>query len=944
MTVDKESDKESDSDRIRTMFMSVLAVSQQISARTEDPRGCSHLVSKALTNRLASLHNGNSTNRATAIAVMATERSPLSRGSMLPSAAHHPASPESILVSASYISQVVAPDVNAVPISMSPHLGADPLRHVSMMSPPAHVSPGQIATPDATKTYVHGDKVNPQLVPTLEMKFKDEEEAWGFYLAYAEHAGFGIKKNRKRNRGQEYSCTFEGRHKAKTKKEREREKTSMRRGCKALVQVQMSKDGEYAFFKRIVLEHNHPLNASKKRTRHMRSHKEKDPSLWEYVDELHAAKVPPNATMTLLKEAVGGTDNLNITEQDLHNRKAASVREGHNDDITKLFKFFKQCKVQKPQFYHDFQVDDKHVVRNVFWSHASQQGDYADFGDCVTFDTTYRTNMYSMPLAMFVGCNHQLQNVIFAQALIRDERADTFEWVFECLLECMGGKMPICILTDQDSAMEKAIKEVFPKSQHRYCRFHVLRKYKDPIAILCDQKQGLHDEMTTVINFPLTPTEFEAAWGRMVEKHGLHDKVCMLNLYDDRRKWITAYYKGIFCATMQSTQRSESVNATVKSGYVDNSTAIHEFAKRFLDLLEHTKHKESQEAHNSQAPNITATQYAFEKQASRVYSRAVYQEFRDQYYSSTGFLIRDDPQKPGYYLVHHRKNKSTFPWLQHEYRVKARYNEENPEESVFECECMTWENTGMFCAHLILAFTRLQVSRIPSKYILKRYIRNPTTVTQFSREDRPTVGPDGVLFSHRHRLVLHEALAFVRSACKSEEACQKAISILRDARVVIDAMPSDSYPQEAIAQEERNMQGEQQVSSSAPSVSSTKGRNKRGAPHPDAPEPHRARETDAKRRRRCSECLQKAGHNAATCKRLKAEAAAAKAAGEAVRGGRGRGGTKLRGRPPGRGGRGRGRIVSTDREKEHWAQYEHEENLESNNDLEDYSTSDTEYM
>ncbi|KAL6912118.1 hypothetical protein ACP4OV_000923 [Aristida adscensionis] len=155
------------------------------------------------------------------------------------------------------------------------------------------------------------------MVPTLEMKFKDEEEAWGFYLAYAEHAGFGIN-------WQEYSCTFEERHKAKTKKEREREKTSMRRGCKALVQVQMSKDREYAFFKRIVLEHNHPLKASKKRTRHMRSHKDKDPSLWEYVDELHAAKVPPNATMTLLKEAVGGTDNLNITEQDLHNRKAAS--------------------------------------------------------------------------------------------------------------------------------------------------------------------------------------------------------------------------------------------------------------------------------------------------------------------------------------------------------------------------------------------------------------------------------------------------------------------------------------------------------------------------------------------------------------------------------------------------------------------------------------------
>ena len=69
----------------------------------------------------------------------------------------------------------------------------------------------------------------------------------------------------------------------------------------------------------------------------------------------------------------------------------------------------------------------------------------AYYGDVVTFDTTYRTNRYSMPLAMFIGFNNQLQNVVFAQALIRDEREDTFKWVFEQFKECMGGKDPITI-------------------------------------------------------------------------------------------------------------------------------------------------------------------------------------------------------------------------------------------------------------------------------------------------------------------------------------------------------------------------------------------------------------------------------------------------------------------------------------------------------------------
>ena len=70
--------------------------------------------------------------------------------------------------------------------------------------------------------------------------------------------------------------------------------------------------------------------------------------------------------------------------------------------------FFKEMKAQNPYFYEEVQVDENNVIKNVFWSHASQRAEYKDFGDVVTFDTTYRTNMYSMPLAMFVGSNHQL--------------------------------------------------------------------------------------------------------------------------------------------------------------------------------------------------------------------------------------------------------------------------------------------------------------------------------------------------------------------------------------------------------------------------------------------------------------------------------------------------------------------------------------------------------
>jgi hypothetical protein len=56
-----------------------------------------------------------------------------------------------------------------------------------------------------------------------------------------------------------------------------------------------------------------------------------------------------------------------------------------------------------------------------------------------------------MPLAMFVRFNNQLQNVVFAQALIRDERIDIFEWLLQQFKNCMDGKDPITIFTDKQN-------------------------------------------------------------------------------------------------------------------------------------------------------------------------------------------------------------------------------------------------------------------------------------------------------------------------------------------------------------------------------------------------------------------------------------------------------------------------------------------------------------
>ncbi|XP_027915922.1 protein FAR1-RELATED SEQUENCE 3-like [Vigna unguiculata] len=77
-------------------------------------------------------------------------------------------------------------------------------------------------------------------------------------------------------------------------------------------------------------------------------------------------------------------------------------------------------------FYFEIDFDDNNRISNVFWADAHSRAACEEFGDVVSFDTTYLTNKYDMPFAPFVGVNHH-------------------------------DKSPDGILTDQCRAMQNAI-------------------------------------------------------------------------------------------------------------------------------------------------------------------------------------------------------------------------------------------------------------------------------------------------------------------------------------------------------------------------------------------------------------------------------------------------------------------------------------------------------
>ncbi|XP_020259144.1 protein FAR-RED IMPAIRED RESPONSE 1-like [Asparagus officinalis] len=537
--------------------------------------------------------------------------------------------------------------------------------------------------------------------PKIGMEFNDPDELFEFYRDYAKSSGFPVKKHTRRKnvigivRSITLVCGRAGKHNS-TCQNPLKPQTSYKVGCNAKITARLNLDGRWEISV-VVLEHNHGLSPTK--SRFFRCNRRISAHVRHQINLNDQAGIRMNKNFSSLVHEAGGYENMLCDEKACRNLvdESRRLRLGEGD-ASAIMKYFSRM-----------------VAEN---SDGRSREAYKEFGEVVTFDTTYLTNKYDMPFAPFVGVNHHGQSILLGCGLISKEDTETFIWLFTKWVECMDGCAPQGIITDQARAMKNAIEIVFPNTRHRWCLWHIMKKLSEKLGRYTEY-EAISSTMKGVVYDTQSPQEFEIQWNEMVDMYGLEDCDWLCELYEERNRWVPCFVKNCFWAGMSTTQRSESMNAFF-DGYVNSKTSLKQFVEQYENALRNKTEKEMRaDAESFSKVKATATTYDMESQIQGVYTLAKFKEFQAEF---TGKMYCD--------IVNFQEGAGVLEYVIRDMTLRLEGGKRIPKffkvsfretDSEVECSCQLFVFKGIVCRHALTILIRHDVSFLLEKYILQRW-------------------------------------------------------------------------------------------------------------------------------------------------------------------------------------------------------------------------------
>ena len=115
-------------------------------------------------------------------------------------------------------------------------------------------------------------------------------------------------------------------------------------------------------------------------------------------------------------------------------------------------------------------------VLYLFWINKSSMTMLKSNGEVIILDATYKTNRYSMPLAVLSGTTNLKTGFRAGMCFMKGETARDYEWLFRTSLELfkhLDIPLPIVWITDGDTQIHTGLITVVPDAWHALCVWHI---------------------------------------------------------------------------------------------------------------------------------------------------------------------------------------------------------------------------------------------------------------------------------------------------------------------------------------------------------------------------------------------------------------------------------------------------------------------------------------
>ncbi|KAH7471692.1 hypothetical protein FOMA001_g13476 [Fusarium oxysporum f. sp. matthiolae] len=164
-----------------------------------------------------------------------------------------------------------------------------------------------------------------------------------------------------------------------------------------------------------------------------------------------------------------------FTQRDIYNARALINREKLNGytPTAALIKLFDEMEIPYLVKWAD---DQPNRLLGLVWTFPYCIQMWKRFPEVISFDNTYNTNRFKLPLFQATGqtCLGTVFNAAFG--LIDNERREGFQFLAESIRQLIDQhsiRQPDVIITDFDDSMKAALNDQFPNVQQQLCIYHI---------------------------------------------------------------------------------------------------------------------------------------------------------------------------------------------------------------------------------------------------------------------------------------------------------------------------------------------------------------------------------------------------------------------------------------------------------------------------------------